>query len=42
MPLINKSELVVEAGEFNYYADLKPHEIRLVQIKKQFEKSKTN
>ena len=38
MPLINKSELVVEVGELNYYADLKPHEIRLVQIKKQFEK----
>ena len=35
MPLITKSELEVTGNYLNYYAQLKPHEIRLVLIKKQ-------
>ncbi len=36
MPLITKSELEVNNNFLNYYAELKPHEIRLIQIKKKF------
>jgi beta-xylosidase len=35
MPLITKSELEVNNSFLNYYAELKPHEIRLIIIKKQ-------
>ncbi|MBP1754786.1 MAG: hypothetical protein H6Q59_1184 [Firmicutes bacterium] len=35
MPLITKSELEVSNNFLNYYAELKPHEIRLIIIKKQ-------
>ncbi len=35
MPLISKSQLEVSNNYLNYYAELKPHEIRLVLIKKQ-------
>ncbi len=35
MPLITKSMVMVNNNYLNYYAELKPHEIRLVLIKKQ-------
>ena len=35
MPLITKSKLEVSNNYLNYYAELKPHEIRLVLIKRQ-------
>jgi beta-xylosidase/AraC-like DNA-binding protein len=35
MPKINKNRILVENNSINYFAELKPHEIRLIQIKKQ-------
>lgn len=35
MPKINKMNIQISNNLLNYYADLKPHEIRLVTIKKQ-------
>ncbi len=36
MPLITKLQVEISNNYLNYYADLKPHEIRLILIKKQF------
>jgi hypothetical protein len=34
LPKITKSRIEVTNNHLNYYADLKPHEIRLILIKK--------
>lgn len=36
MPLVNKAKIKVDNSCITYYAELKPHEIRLITIKKQF------
>ena len=36
MPMANKAIISVDNNYINYYAELKPHEIRLITIKKQF------
>ncbi len=37
MPLVNKAMITVENNNLTYYAELKPHEIRLITIKKQYD-----